>query len=427
MPRLLRLAFAILAVLTGLLMLRQGCARAPEGAVQTDVPPLLLVSIDGFRPDYLDRYDVPTLRRLADGGLLAPDGMRVAFPTKTFPNHYTLVTGLRPARHGIVSNTMFDPDFSPESGNRFSLGNRAANEDSRWWEGEPIWATAERQGMRAGTYFWPGSEAAFDGIRPSYWKRFDGGVPGNARVDEVLAWLDLPEDARPGFLTLYFSAVDGAGHRYGPDAPETAAAAKEVDGYLARLVEGLSARGLLGAMHVIIASDHGMAATSPERVIVLDDCVAEDALEIIDRSPVLMANPAEGQDAQELVAALAACSERWRVWRTGEGPGHLRFEGHRRIPEIVALADEGWSIATTRRYYESNPGRFDGGAHGYDSALPSMNALFLAHGPAFAPGSTIAPFENTDVYALMTYLLGLDPVENDGDPATWEAVLRDAP
>jgi predicted AlkP superfamily pyrophosphatase or phosphodiesterase len=422
--RLLRNTFAVLAVALGLLLLRQGCAKPPgEAQATTEAAPVLLIGIDGFRYDYLRRFDLPTLERLAEGGTFAPEGMRTVFPTKTFPNHYTLVTGLYPAQHGIVSNTMRDPELE-DGANRFSLGNRDAIEDARWWGGEPIWSTAERQGVRAATYFWPGSEAEIAGYRPSFWKRYDGSIPGEQRVDEVLAWLDLPEEARPGFLTLYFSKVDGAGHDDGPDAPSVEQAARKVDGYLARLVEGLEARGLADAVNLVVVSDHGMAATSPERVIAVDDCVPQDALDIVDRSPVLMANPAEGYDAGTLVADLAACSDRWRVWRTGEGPEHLRFEGSARIPEIVALADEGWSIATSRAYLESNPGRFEGGAHGYDPALESMKALFIAHGPAFRAGTTIPVVENVHVYPLLAELLGVDPAENEGDLGVWTGVLR---
>ena len=190
-------------------------------------PALLLISIDGFRWDYLDRHPAPNLRRLAREGVEARSLVPI-FPSKTFPNHYTIVTGLHPDRHGIVDNTMADPVLG-----RFHLGNREAITDGRWWSGEPIWVTAERQGLRAATCFWPGSEAEIAGVRPTYWLPYDGKLAGEERVRIVLGWLDLPADRRPSFLTLYWSDVDGAAHATGTASAETAAAVSALAGPLA--------------------------------------------------------------------------------------------------------------------------------------------------------------------------------------------------
>jgi predicted AlkP superfamily pyrophosphatase or phosphodiesterase len=232
-----------------------------------DAPaPLILVSLDGFRDGYARRYDAPALDRMARTGTKA-DYLKLAFPTKTFPNHYTLVTGQYPARHGIISNNIYDPAFDAS----FSLGNTEAIRNARWWGAEPIWVTAEKQGLTAATYFWPGSEAAIGGVRPTYWRRYDGSVPGAERVDQVLQWLDRPPSERPDLVTLYFSAVDGAGHAEGPRSPAVAEAVTAVDGYLERLYDGLRARGQAEKVNVIVTSDHGMAPLSRERVIFLDD------------------------------------------------------------------------------------------------------------------------------------------------------------
>ncbi|WP_082488914.1 ectonucleotide pyrophosphatase/phosphodiesterase [Duganella sp. Leaf61] len=219
--------------------------------------PVILVSIDGFRAEYLDRGVTPNLARLAAGGVRAV-AMRPSFPSITFPNHYTLVTGLRPDHHGIVENEMNDVAIP---GQHFTLKNRAAVIDRRWWDqAEPVWVTAERHGVRSATLFWPGSEADIRGVRPTVSPRFDGKLPADARVDLLLSWLDRPADQRFGFMTLYFDDVDHAGHDFGPDAPQTTTALAVVDRAIARLQDGLAARQV--EADLVIVSDHGMAALS---------------------------------------------------------------------------------------------------------------------------------------------------------------------
>ncbi len=389
-------------------------ARAPEE------PTVILVSLDGFRWDYPDRYATPNLDRIAARGVRA-ERLRPVFPTKTFPNHYTLVTGLYPARHGIVSNAMYDP----RTGASFSLGDREAVADPVWWGGEPLWVTAEEQGLTAATYFWPGSEAPIQGVRPTYWKPYDGSVPGEERVDQVLAWLDLPPAERPSLITLYFSEVDSEGHRHGPEAPETARAARAVDAHVGRLLDGLRARGLLDAVHVIVVSDHGMATTSPERVILLDEYIDLDDARIVEYSPVLMLRPDPGM-ADSLYAALSDAHPHLTMYRKGELPERLHFDGHPRTPPPIGLADAGWSI-TTRAAYERNPERFRGGTHGYDNRLPSMQGIFYAQGPRLPRDTTVAMFLSVDLYALVTRILNLEPAPNDGDAQAARRLLRDVP
>ena len=206
----MKLLFRLL--LCSLAAIGTGCATPPTLPPGASQPaPLLLISIDGYRHDYIDRGLSPTLAMLAKNGVQAAS-MQPAFPSLTFPNHYTIVTGLTPDHHGVVNNTMFDPQLG-----KFSLASRKAVSDGRWWvEGTPIWETADRHGLRTGIMFWPGSEAEIHGYRPDYWKPFDGAMLPEQRVDQVLAWLDLPADRRPSFLTLYFDAVDHAGHVHGP-------------------------------------------------------------------------------------------------------------------------------------------------------------------------------------------------------------------
>lgn len=395
-----------------------GSSSEKESADTTpsDSPIVILVSIDGFRWDYLDIHDAPTLQRLAREGVQA-EALIPSFPTKTFPNHYTIVTGLYPENHGIVANTMYDPEFDAS----FSLGNRAAVADGRWWQGEPIWVTAEKQGLKSAPYFWPGSEAEIKGLRPSYWEPYDGQVSGEARVDRVLSWLDLPLDDRPSFLSLYFSDVDSQGHRFGPTSTETAEAIKVIDSYLSRLIEGLSERNLLDVTNIIVVSDHGMTPTSTERVVILDDLINLEDVYIVDWDPILAMNPRDGK-LDEVYQSLKQ-SPHLSAYLKEDIPDTLHYQNHRRIPSIIGIANDGWSI-TSRAAIERNPQRFNGGSHGYDNRLEKMGALFIAHGPAFKKAVKVGPFANIHIYNLMAHVLGLYPASNDGDLESVKHLLR---
>ncbi|MEM8485160.1 MAG: ectonucleotide pyrophosphatase/phosphodiesterase [Bacteroidota bacterium] len=371
-------------------------------------PIVILVSIDGYRADYLDQYPSPNISALAARGVRA-EGMIAAHPTKTFPNHYTIVTGRYPSNHGIVANVMYDPVFDET----FTMSKRHEVENPRWWEGEPLWVTAELQGVKSGTYFWPGSEAPIKDVRPSFWKRYDGSVPGNRRVDEILSWLDLDPAERPRFITLYFSDVDAQGHRHGPASGEVEEAIDRVDGYIGRLLDGITSRGLNSAVNVIVVSDHGMAQTSPDKVIFIDEYIDVDDVKIIETTPALMINPVEGQ-TENVYRALQNAHPALDAHRVGAYPVDWHWEGHRRIPQLVALADEGWSIVTNRAAFESGETMLSEGVHGYDRQLPSMHALFVADGPAFANGKQVPPFENIHVYPLVAHILSLTPTEVDG-------------
>lgn len=408
------------------LVFLSACSGA-RGPGSSDAPPtLILVSIDGFRYDYLDRADadVPTLRAIASEGVRAAR-MTPVFPSNTFPNHYALVTGLHPERHGIVDNSMRDYAMAGPDGTvpaTFSLGNRRAIADGRWWKGEPVWATAERQGRQAATMFWPGSEAEIGGVRPSRWMVYDSDLPHRARVDTVLAWLDLPQPQRPELLTLYFSAVDSEGHRHGPDSDHVARAMEDVDAALARLVRGLEARGLSDAVDLVVVSDHGMAPVERSRVVVLDEVVDVDALDIAWGGALTGIWPDETTDVDALVARLDAL-DHVRAFRKEDLPRRLHYSDNDRIAPVLLLADEGWTI-TSQRYLDARPDRPSGGSHGYDPLFESMGAFFAARGPSFRSRAQIDSLHAVDVYGIVTRALGLDPAPNAGDPAAARRVLR---
>ena len=289
---------------------QQGVAGA---AVQAALPDrVILISIDGFRPDYMGKGQTPVLDGLVAGGAFGP--MRPSFPSVTFPNHYTLVTGLHPDHHGVVANRFTDA--------RLGVFTMASKESGFWAQGEPIWVTAEKAGVRTGTMFWPGSEVEIHGVRPSQWAPFDQGMPGDARVDRLLSWLDLPTDQRPRLETLYFDIVDTAGHRNGPDGPETRAAAASVDASIGRLIEGLKARGLYDRTLLVVVSDHGMAATSPDRVVWIDDIIDPAALKIGYGGAVLTADPAPGREA-EVQQKLVGRHPHMECWNKADVPARL--------------------------------------------------------------------------------------------------------
>ncbi len=405
-----------------------GCAHQPastasSGSTTSDSAPLLLISIDAYRYDYIDRGFSPTLAMLANDGVQAAS-MQPSFPTLTFPNHYTLVTGLRPDHHGIVDNTMFDARLG-----KFSLGNRNAVGDGRWWDqGTPIWVTAGQHGMRTATMFWPGSEAQIHGYRPDYWWPFNESVTADQRVDQVLAWLDLPPDRRPRFLTLYFGAVDHAGHKYGPESPQEDAALRATDAALAHLVEGLKQRGLLKRINLIVLSDHGMASVPQQNSVLIDQLIPLDQVQLVSTGTLAGFNPRS--DSASDLAKFAAIEKQleqpqrhMRCWDKTRVPARLEYGSNPRAPKLLCLANVHWRITTS-----TNPARLKGtfnvGNHGYDNADPSMQAIFIAHGPAFRVGAKFPAFPNVDVYPLMAHLLGLPAVENDGNYDAVKGMLK---
>nr|WP_199045871.1 ectonucleotide pyrophosphatase/phosphodiesterase [Dyella sp. ASV24] len=414
-------------LLCSLIALGAGCATTHNPPVATPPAqvaakpapvPLLLISIDGYRADYIARGLSPTLQTLADGGVRAVDGMQPSFPSLTFPNHYTLVTGLRPDHHGIVNNTMTDPVLG-----KFSLSNREAVSNGRWWnEGTPLWETVQKQGMKSATMFWPGSEADIHGEHPNFWKPYDGNVTPDQRVDQVLAWLDLPANERPMFLTLYFDEVDHAGHTYGPDTPQVNEAITHTDAALARLVKGLVQRGLLEHINIIVVADHGMASTPAHNMIMVDKLIPLKQVDVVSMGVLAGFNPKPGFDFAKIEATLEKPQKHMTCWDKTRVPARLAYGSNPRVPQLLCLADVGWRVSTSD--YAAKKKKPTLGEHGYDNAAPEMRALFVAHGPAFRQGLQVPSFPNVDVYPLMAHLLDVQPAANDGDYITVKGMLK---
>ncbi|MCB4859187.1 ectonucleotide pyrophosphatase/phosphodiesterase [Sphingobium sp. PNB] len=414
----------------GLLLLQVlgGCARPDERPASSSAlaerrePVTILISIDGFRPDYLKRGVTPHLSTLAASGVEA--AMRPSFPTKTFPNHWAIVTGQRPDRSGIVANRMED---AARPGETFTM----ATDDPFWWNGaEPIWVTAEKAGVRTGTLFWPGSNVAWGGTeaaewphrisggtRPGDWAQFNQEISGTQRANGVLDLLRRPAAIRPRFLTLYFDAVDTAGHAAGPEAAETTQAAAEVDGEIGMLVDGLKAMGQ--PANLLILSDHGMAQKSSERVVALDKVADPADYRIVESGPYASLAAQPGHEAA-LETDLLKPHAHMQCWRKSAIPARFHYGAHRRIPPYFCLAETGWVIQP------SGPARpFVGGDHGWDNQAPEMQALFIANGPAFDRGFTPpSGFDNVDIYPLLARLLGIAPRPGDGNSATLAGLVR---
>jgi predicted AlkP superfamily pyrophosphatase or phosphodiesterase len=402
----------ILVVLASLLL--SSCGH--PSATHRDGP-LILISIDGFRWDYLELHAqaAPTLAKLAADGVHATR-MTPSFPSKTFPNHYTLVTGLRPEHHGIVSNWFRDPALN-------DVFDMSRTETVWWAGGEPIWITAEKNGVRTGCYFWPGSESELQGLRPSNYATWNKQASPEARVDGALEWLALPVEKRPRLVTLYFDIVDSAGHDFGPRAPKTAEAVRTVDAAISRLLAGLERLGLRESANLVIVSDHGMSETSPDRVIFLDDLMPINDVLVEATGPYAGVRPKPGVDIDALVAGIRAkAPPQVRVFRREEMPPSLHYDTGDRIPPILLLPDDHWCVER-KQGWPALRARYHSGNHGWDPALPNMGALFIAQGPAFRRRVEIPNVDNVDVYNLLCATLSLPPAPNDGGDALVRAAL----
>lgn len=367
--------------------------------------PVLLISIDGFINEYIDRNETPNFDLFLSEGVQA-EYLTPVFPTNTFPNHWSIATGLHVENHGIIANSFYDYELEA----RFSYGPVGGPNDERWWGGEPIWITAEKQGKTSATFFWPGSEASIDGLRPTKWVDYDGSIPDSVRIDSVMSWFDPSGVVNADFGTLYFSFVDSRGHAFGPDSPEVDEAVVEMDSILGYLMEQKAAVGLNGKLNIILVSDHGMVSTSSERVILLEEIIDLNNVDMVTWTPVAMIKPDEGKTA-EVYEALKAAEENYQVFLKEDLPERFHFQNHYRIPEIIMIADVGYTI-TSSSFLDQRG--VNAGTHGYDNLAPEMRTFFAANGPDFVSGVTSPPFESVHIYELISNILGIQPAENDG-------------
>lgn len=395
------------------------CASAPPAARTSESarPYVVMVSFDGFRHDYPEMWPLPGMAGMARDGARA-EALVPVFPSKTFPNHYAIVTGMYAGRHGLVGNEMWDPARR----RRYQTARVETTRDSSWYGGEPIWVTAERQGVKTASLFWPASNAAVGGVRPTIWKEYDESMPDTARVDSMLAWLRLPSARRPHLVLGYFSDVDEAAHGHGPDAPESRAAAQTVDRMLVRLRDGIARLPFGDSVTVIVVSDHGLTRT--DSAAFLDEYTSlDDTTAVV--TAATYANLFFGGDAAKTESAWRGLQRmpHAHVWRNGEIPERYHLRGNPRAGDIFVLMDPPWTINRTRRGLPAGwrPSR---GNHGFDNTLPDMGGVFFAAGWGVRPGSTLGPVENVNVYPFIAHLLRLRPAEGiDGRLEATEAIL----
>lgn len=392
--------------------------HGPNAPEQISKPYVILVSLDGFRYDYAKKYHAEHLLALATEGASAPEGMLPAYPSITFPNHYTIVTGLYPEHHGIVANNFYDPARKET----YSYHDSKAVGDGTWYGGTPLWVLAEQQGMRSASFFWVGSDADIQGVRPTYYLKFDGRFPNPKRVEQVLAWLRLPPEQRPHMITLYFSDTDSAGHRYGPDSPQVAEAVHELDGEIGKLMDGLKEIKL--PVDLIVLADHGMVKVEGAPVH-LGQYGFEPSL----FSPIvgLGLYPKSDADAQKAYEAMRGKSDKFGVYRRAEVPAYLHFDSNPREGDPVVVPNGPYFLTAGS---DPDAPEHPVGAHGFDATrMPEMKALFVAAGPDIRHGVVLAPFENVNVYPLVARILGLDITELktgaiDGKLGVLEGVLQ---
>jgi len=375
---------------------------------------VIVVSFDGFRWDYQDLYETPNFDMLEVSGVKARH-LISSFPTKTFPNHYTLATGLYPDHHGIINNSF----YASELGGVYRIGDREMVTDPAAYFGEPIWVTAEKQGIKSASYFWVGSEAPIMETSPSYWYTYNHDAPYIPRVDQVIRWLKMPLSERPGLIFLYFDQPDGIAHRFGPEHEQTGDQVSDLDSILGYLRSEIAELEYGDLVNLIVLSDHGMGPTSPDRYVNLEEYLKEEwTVSVIGGNPVYLIEPAEGC-ADSITIALTSV-EGVSAWQKEDIPQHLHYGTSSRFPGIVVVADSLWSIGTN-----PDPSGYSGGAHGYDNTFSDMNTIFFAEGPAFKENYSAEPFSNVEVYGIIAEILGLEPAATDGNLEHVRHIFRD--
>jgi alkaline phosphatase D len=372
-------------------------------------PVLLVLSMDGFRWDYVNHAATPTLDSIAKIGVTGV--IKPSFPSKTFPNHYTMATGLTPNSHGLLFNTFFAADL----GKKYDGYKTECVQDARFYGGEPIWNTAQKQGLKSFVFFWVGSEAPINDMHPNKWFPYNEEITYNSRIDSVIRWLTSSVSERPNLIMLYNHEPDEKGHKFGPISDETSAEVERIDSSLAYLFRNLRNIGLAENVNIIITTDHGMCPTPQERYIDLSSILPREKLKYWHgESPVLNFNLKDRIDTT-LFQAINA-TRGLTVYSKQSIPKRLAFGSNVRIMDYVMIADSAYSFG-----WGVKKGKYNKGNHGYDPDISDMQGIFYAIGPNFKKEVNVGLFNNTDLYNLMAKLLGIIPSKNDGNKKTFDA------
>lgn len=385
------------------------CTTVPD---KESKPYVVMLSVDGFRWDYADKVATPNLDRIAKMGVKAKS-LKSSFPTKTFPNHYSIATGLYPDHHGIVLNSFYDPSED----RYYSIMDREAVEDGSFYGGEPIWVTAEQQGVVSGSFFWVGSEAEIKGTRPTYWKKYDHDFPYKQRIDSVISWLEKPEDLRPHLILWYFDEPDHIGHKSGPDSKELKSKVEELDSLVGYFMNRINKLPIKDQINIIVTSDHGMASISDERKIALQEHITMDWVEEMQGYNPNYNIQVEERYIDSVYNELLEI-EHISFWKSTDIPARLHYGSNDRTLDIVVVADSSWSLVPTMDK------KIGFGAHGYDNGNKDMDAIFYAYGPAFKENYVSPTFNNVDIYPLIAHILELKPTEVDGSFDNVKGLLK---
>jgi alkaline phosphatase D len=368
-----------------------------------------MVSFDGFRYDFTNMADTPNFDGVAAEGVKA-EALIPVFPSLTFPNHYSIATGAYAGTHNLTGNSFYDKKFRE----KYSLYKQETVRDAKFYKSEPIWVTAERQGVNAASFFWVGSEAPIKGYSPSIFKHYDGSVPFKSRIDTVISWFQLSEKKRPQLVMLYFSEPDHTGHNWGVNTPEIVEAVEEMDDLLGYLLQSLETLEIFSNLNLIIVSDHGMTNVSENKRIVLDDYISQmKYLYINGRGTHVQFDLKKGKKkyGKTLFKELQKIPH-CNVWEKNAIPERFHFNNNN-TGEFLLLADEGWLITTQSAMDEEE---FTlGGMHGYDPQLPNMHGIFYALGANIKSNLQIQAFENIHIYPLICNLLDIEPYSGKKD------------
>ncbi len=382
-----------------------------ESAI-VDRPYVVMLSMDGFRWDYTDITNTPNFDKIEQNGVRAE--MQASFPTKTFPNHYTIATGLYPDHHGIVNNTFWDPQRKT----LYKISDRSKVQDGYYYGGEPIWVTAEKQNVKAASYFWVGSEAKIDGYYPSIWKVYDHHFPFYQRADSVIAWLQLPENKRPHMITWYVSQPDSYGHKFGPKSQEIKDTIAGLDKLLGYFMDKLSKLDIANKVNVIVTADHGMEEIRHERSISLSDYISSSWVYGMDGGNPTYNIWVKAAYKDSVENALSKIPH-IKYYTSTTIPARMHYMTNERCGDFVATADSSWAL-----FSNNIPNFTVGGTHGYDNSISNMDAIFYAYGPAFKEHYHNPKFENVDIYNIICSILKLKPAPNDGDMTRVKGMLK---
>ncbi|XP_068432952.1 ectonucleotide pyrophosphatase/phosphodiesterase family member 5 [Clinocottus analis] len=404
-----------------LVSLRRLSQRGSSGSVpgERDRPKLLLLSFDGFRWDYVDRVPTPNFHSLMDGGVTVSHVENV-YITKTFPNHYSLVTGLYAETHGIVANEMYDP----ATNRSFSMETDSVYESLWWEEAEPLWVTVQKAGGRSAGAMWPGSDVKIHGALPDRYLPYNASVSFEARVERIVEWFSAPEEegqaAAVDFGVLYWEEPDESGHLFGPQSNLMDRVIANIDEKLGFLIDELKKAGLYEEVNLVVTSDHGMAQLSREKIIELDVYVSRDLYTWVGKSPVVGILPKEGK-LDEVFGKLVDANPNMEVYKKEDIPERFHYQHNVRIMPIIIESKEGWTIMQNRT------GPFMLGNHGFDNSLRSMQPVFVARGPAFRQNYVKASMRSVDLYPLMCHILSVDPLPNNGSLSAVQDMLSQEP